>query len=335
MSQKQNKERSVPMKYLLRFALIICLGLLPGKTVFAAPLNFYGVSATGNLYSVSYDAGAGVTSSFIKNLALTPYYYGALDYGPDGSLYMLRGAGGTPTNPGQLYSLSGDGAFTPSLVNLGTGNLLSGMNMGPASYAGTAAGLAFTPDGTFYAGTGVRFASGQNRAALFLVDPAPDPTRLDFYWDNYSPASGAASIQGLQWYNDQLYALTASGSIDPALHLRTITHGLASGTVYDSSENLDAGGFGDATYMTSGDLALIDDILFAAVGPDLYSYAGVDLPWNYLGSLPEPFTGLAALPGQTIPSPTPVPEPASILLLAAGFLGVAGYHRRSRRDTSR
>ncbi|OGW47985.1 MAG: hypothetical protein A2078_08960 [Nitrospirae bacterium GWC2_57_9] len=317
------------MIYVLRFAIIACLGLLFGTTASAAPLNFYGVSERGNFYSVSYEAGTGVTSTFVKNLATTAYYYGALDYGPNGSLYMLRGAGGTSTNPGQLYSLSGDGNFTPTLVNLGTGNVLSGMNMGPASSAGTAAGLAFKPDGTFYAGTGVRFVSPQNRTALFLVDPAPDPTRLDFFWDDYTPAFGAASIQGLQWYNDQLLALTATGDSDPSLHLRTITHGLTGGTVYDSSANLDAGGLGDATFMTPGDLAIIEDTLFAAVGPDLYTYDwGSGAPWTHLGTLPEPFTGLASLPGQTIPSP--VPEPGNALLSGAAVLGLILYSRRAR-----
>jgi hypothetical protein len=314
------------MKYALKFVVAACLFFgTVSSTALAVPLNFYAVSERGNFYNVSYEAGTGVTSSFIKNLATTSYYYGALDYGPDGSLYTLRGAGGTSTNPGQLYSVGPAPTYTPTLIDLGAGNLLSGMNMGPSSAAGTAAGLAFMPDGTFYAGTGTRFASGQNRRALFLVDPAPAPTSLEFYWDDYTPAFGAPFIQGLQWYNDQLFALTGIGNIDTALHLMTITHGSTNGSVYNSTV-FDAGGLGTATYSTPSDLALIESVMFASVGNQLYSYDlsfGPDQAWTLLGDLPESFSGFAALPGQTIPRP--VPESDIVILFGVGILGLLLY----------
>lgn len=316
------------MKYGTKFAIITCLLLIfgmSGTTAFGEAVNFYALSGSGNFYSVSYEPGAGVSSSFIKNLSTTTSYnYGAMDYGPDGSLYTIAGAGGTSTNPGIVFSLGPDPAFVPTQVGLGTGNVLSGMNMASGPYAG----LAFKPDGTFYTGTGTRFVNGQNRKTLFLADPSPAPSSLEFYWDDYSPTFGAPLIQGLQWYNDELFALTSAGYLDPALHLTTLTHGATSGTVYNSA-GFDAGGLATATDATPGDLALIGNMMYASAGDQLFSYdlsLGADQTWTLLGALPEPITGLAGKP-----IPRHVPEAETMILFGLGLIGLIIYFRIGRQ----
>ncbi len=327
--------------------VLTILGLLIGLGRSAqGALVFYGVSQRGGyLYEITYDpdaTGEKVSSSFVRRLDTNyyGYYYGALDYGADGNLYTIRGTGGSGSlDYGQLYRLA-PSTFNPSAVSLGT-NRLSGMG------SATQAGLAFLDDGTFYTGTGLRYASGANRKSLYHLN-TPFTSAMDWFYDPRTSYT-APYLQGLQWYDETLWALTADTTTG-TLHLYPLTHGASAGT-YGIGEAYDAGGWlGTATHTAIGDLALIEDMMFAAVWGKLYSYdmsMGPGQEWQYLGDLPMapdyyqstyPYgyrpnylSGLAAVPGQALPAPDPIPEPAS-LLVWLGVIGacVVGARRRLR-----
>jgi hypothetical protein len=329
-----------------RSIAVVYAAVLAGATPAAmAGIEFYTITGRdGDISKITWEPGEELQVTFVRDLGTTSYYYGAMDFGPDGRLYIHRGTGGsTFTNSGIYYlndpatSLLTRFQWTTNPANSNLSGMQSALD----------AGLTFTGDGSLYAGTGLRYVSGiagvpaGNKSALFWVDPGSPytTTQTQTYYDPHNPnlmqSFNAPAIQGLQWYDGQLFALTSdsrSATYGNSLHLRVIEHGTTNLSPYDTFGNYDGdgdNGLEGATVLSKGDLALVDDAMFALVNGKLYYYdmlLGPGQMWTYMGTLPTPpnwstptgsgpdyYTGLAALPGQVF-SRAVVPEPATLLI---------------------